>query len=179
MLYEVITPFSVKSVGPVRMPWISNAPSTMASGGVPGIRITSYNVCYTKLLRPRRSGECGLHALGCKWHGAQAHTRSIEHGVSDRPRHGGRHRLTDAERRLLRSVYQYYLYRRHLGKCQQRIAYPINRITSYNVCYTKLLRIVFKRISTGAANDIKQATDLAQQMIRSWGMSDELSYNFV
>ena len=34
--------------------------------------------------------------------------------------------------------------------------------------------IVFKRISTGAANDIKQATDLAQQMIRNWGMSDDL-----
>ena len=34
--------------------------------------------------------------------------------------------------------------------------------------------IVFKRISTGAANDIKKATDLAQQMIRSWGMSDKL-----
>ena len=34
--------------------------------------------------------------------------------------------------------------------------------------------IVFNRISTGAANDIKQATDLAQQMIRSWGMSDKL-----
>ncbi len=34
--------------------------------------------------------------------------------------------------------------------------------------------IVFNRISTGAANDIKQATDLAQQMVRRWGMSDEL-----
>lgn len=34
--------------------------------------------------------------------------------------------------------------------------------------------IVFKRISTGAANDIKQATDLAQRMVRAWGMSDKL-----
>ena len=34
--------------------------------------------------------------------------------------------------------------------------------------------IVFQRISTGASNDIKQATELAQTMIRSWGMSDEL-----
>ena len=34
--------------------------------------------------------------------------------------------------------------------------------------------IVFKRISTGAANDIKQATDLAQRMIRNWGMSEKL-----
>jgi cell division protease FtsH len=35
-------------------------------------------------------------------------------------------------------------------------------------------QIVFNRISTGAANDIKQATDLAQTMIRSWGMSETL-----
>ncbi len=34
--------------------------------------------------------------------------------------------------------------------------------------------IVFNRISTGASNDIKQATDIAQKMIRNWGMSDEL-----
>ena len=34
--------------------------------------------------------------------------------------------------------------------------------------------IIFNRISTGAANDIKQATDVAQKMIRSWGMSEDL-----
>ncbi len=34
--------------------------------------------------------------------------------------------------------------------------------------------IVFNRVSTGASNDIKQATDLAQKMIRSWGMSKTL-----
>jgi cell division protease FtsH len=34
--------------------------------------------------------------------------------------------------------------------------------------------IVFNRVSTGASNDIKQATDVAQQMVRSWGMSEEL-----
>jgi cell division protease FtsH len=34
--------------------------------------------------------------------------------------------------------------------------------------------IIFNRISTGASNDIKQATGLAQQMIRTWGMSEIL-----
>jgi len=31
--------------------------------------------------------------------------------------------------------------------------------------------LIFNRISTGASNDIKQATELAQKMVRSWGMS--------
>jgi cell division protease FtsH len=35
--------------------------------------------------------------------------------------------------------------------------------------------IIFKRISTGASNDIKQATTLANKMVRTWGMSDELA----
>lgn len=34
--------------------------------------------------------------------------------------------------------------------------------------------IVFNRISTGAANDIKQGTEIAQKMVRSWGMSAKL-----
>ncbi len=34
--------------------------------------------------------------------------------------------------------------------------------------------IVFQRISTGASNDIKQATELAQNMVRNWGMSETL-----
>lgn len=34
--------------------------------------------------------------------------------------------------------------------------------------------LVFKRISTGASNDIKQATELAQKMVRNWGMSELL-----
>ncbi|VVS93730.1 ATP-dependent zinc metalloprotease FtsH [Desulfoluna spongiiphila] len=38
--------------------------------------------------------------------------------------------------------------------------------------------IIFNRISTGASNDIKQATGLANKMVRDWGMSDlgPLSY---
>ncbi|MCP3941754.1 MAG: ATP-dependent metallopeptidase FtsH/Yme1/Tma family protein [Desulfobacteraceae bacterium] len=35
--------------------------------------------------------------------------------------------------------------------------------------------IIFKRISTGASNDIKQATKLANSMVRSFGMSDNLA----
>jgi len=34
--------------------------------------------------------------------------------------------------------------------------------------------IVFDRVSTGASNDIKQATALAQKMVRTWGMSEAL-----
>ena len=34
--------------------------------------------------------------------------------------------------------------------------------------------LVFGRISTGASNDIKQATEIANKMVRNWGMSDAL-----
>ncbi|SHL12016.1 membrane protease FtsH catalytic subunit [Desulfatibacillum alkenivorans DSM 16219] len=34
--------------------------------------------------------------------------------------------------------------------------------------------LIFKRISTGAANDIKQATETAQRMVREWGMSEKM-----
>jgi cell division protease FtsH len=34
--------------------------------------------------------------------------------------------------------------------------------------------MIFHRISTGASNDIKQATALAQKMVRAWGMSEAL-----
>ncbi|MCK5783881.1 MAG: ATP-dependent zinc metalloprotease FtsH [Desulfobacterales bacterium] len=34
--------------------------------------------------------------------------------------------------------------------------------------------LIFNRISTGASNDIKQATNLASYMVRAWGMSEEL-----
>ncbi|CCK82083.1 ATP-dependent zinc metalloprotease FtsH [Desulfobacula toluolica] len=35
--------------------------------------------------------------------------------------------------------------------------------------------LIFKRISTGASNDIKQATKLANSMVRTFGMSDNLA----
>jgi len=35
--------------------------------------------------------------------------------------------------------------------------------------------LIFKRISTGASNDIKQATKLAHRMVRTFGMSDNLA----
>ena len=35
-------------------------------------------------------------------------------------------------------------------------------------------QLIFNRISTGASNDIKQATELAQKMVRNWGMSEKL-----
>jgi len=34
--------------------------------------------------------------------------------------------------------------------------------------------IIFDRITSGASSDIKKATDTAQNMVRSWGMSEEL-----
>ena len=35
-------------------------------------------------------------------------------------------------------------------------------------------KLVFKQLSTGAQNDLKQATDLAEKMVCQWGMSDKV-----
>jgi len=35
-------------------------------------------------------------------------------------------------------------------------------------------KIIFGKVTTGAANDLKRATDLARKMVCEWGMSDEL-----
>ncbi|MCP4690665.1 MAG: ATP-dependent metallopeptidase FtsH/Yme1/Tma family protein [Desulfobacterales bacterium] len=35
-------------------------------------------------------------------------------------------------------------------------------------------KIIFDRVSSGASNDIKQATNIVQRMVRSWGMSEAL-----
>ncbi len=35
-------------------------------------------------------------------------------------------------------------------------------------------KIIFNHVSSGAANDIKQATGIVQRMVRSWGMSEAL-----
>ncbi len=34
--------------------------------------------------------------------------------------------------------------------------------------------VTFHEVSTGAANDIEKATDIARRMVRQWGMSDKL-----
>jgi cell division protease FtsH len=34
--------------------------------------------------------------------------------------------------------------------------------------------LTFNEISTGAANDIEKATDIARRMVRQWGMSDQI-----
>jgi cell division protease FtsH len=34
--------------------------------------------------------------------------------------------------------------------------------------------LVFKHVTTGAGNDLNQATDLARKMVCEWGMSDKL-----
>ncbi len=39
-------------------------------------------------------------------------------------------------------------------------------------------KVFFDEISSGAASDIKQATDVARRMVREWGMGDEVGFVF-
>ena len=86
------------------------------------LRITSYNVCYTKLLRiPHRSAVQSTPGIG------RERSWQLVHGYGPAcrwPRLGNSRRTGQ---RLLRHADQ------TLSRCR-------NRITSYNVCYTKLLR---------------------------------------
>ena len=49
-------------------------------------------------------------------------------------------------------------------------------ITSYSIHYTKLYDedLVFDEYTTGAENDLQQATDLVERMVCRWGMSEKL-----
>ena len=115
MLYEVITGANI-SCGMGGIPGAVNKISAEEKGGkeVFSFRITSYNVCYTKLLR--------LMKL-----------------ASDIPS------VTTERSRSLSEL----LYLTAAGISElDHIEYQLNqensvRITSYNVCYTKLLRLLW------------------------------------
>ena len=93
---------------------LASAPSVHQSSRQPTPRITSYNVCYTKLLRWHRHLQW-LHDLSLAGDVRQhADVRESVHLCS-----------TDVR-----------------GRCDLRI-------TSYNVCYTKLLRISFAQAIAG------------------------------
>ena len=91
--------------------------ATLGSGASPIRRITSYNVCYTKLLRCIPSWTVAISRQAATASGELAAMARASFSVSSRSVSAGRTRLTS----------------------------PIRRITSYNVCYTKLLR-VFDRL---------------------------------
>ena len=84
------------------------------------IRITSYNVCYTKLLRGRRGrpgrvpGTAGTLAHRARLEDVGGAARAADHGLG----------LEDVV----------------VARAHVEADGTGNRITSYNVCYTKLLR---------------------------------------
>ena len=121
-------------------------------------RITSYNVCYTKLLRsasPRPASACGWRSRAGPIRGKAAPGSRAAAG-SAQPSAGrisGLPRAPDAERGPRRAQAGFFrcaarralVLAALLEPCLEafvevRIDRQLVRITSYNVCYTKLLR---------------------------------------
>ena len=112
-------------------------------------RITSYNVCYTKLLReypdliildhhmPYMDGFELASIISQSYSDHLPTMIMLTSGMLERQK------ATDSgiDRAIYKPVRKRQLYRA-LGV--QKAAAQLNRITSYNVCYTKLLRVIMK-----------------------------------
>ena len=118
-----------------------NTNSIKQTNEIDGLRITSYNVCYTKLLRlgqigdqrRQRKGQAGRDEPGI---GLGVVT---EHAAEGNGRHDGGYGHADhADRIEVVKVGALELDQRRAEA--KRLVDRQVRITSYNVCYTKLLR---------------------------------------
>ena len=155
------------------------------------LRITSYNVCYTKLLRER------LHVcINCrraripkadqqirnKSDSLPAEEQLHEVVAHDKHQHREREQGDIAEKSAVSRVVVHIpdgvnmnhqrdkSHNQHHCDCQgidQESDLKLVRITSYNVCYTKLLRTRWNRVRNAPERFPEQKLDYLQQRFRS------------